>query len=105
MIELPRSTYYYRASPSADALSDESLVELIGQVREAWPSYGYRRITHELRRRGHCVDHKRVARLMRTHGLSVQPKRRSVRTTDSQHANAVSPNLYANVVPPRPDMV
>lgn len=105
MIELPRSTYYYRASANADALSDESLVELIGQVREAWPSYGYRRITHELRRRGHCVNHKRVARLMRTHGLGVQPKRRFVRTTDNQHANAVSPNLYGNVVPPRPDMV
>ena len=37
--------------------------------------YGYRRITLELKNRGHHINHKRVKRLMKTLGLfGVQPK-------------------------------
>lgn len=47
--------------------------------------YGYRRVSAELRRRGHVVNHKRVARLMREDNLlAVQPKALVV-TTDSDH--------------------
>ena len=55
--------------------------------------YGYRRITAELRRQGKCVNHKRVARLMREdHLLAVQPKSFVV-TTDSDHELEVYLNL------------
>jgi transposase InsO family protein len=36
---------------------------------------------------------KRVARLMRERGINVKPKRRKVKTTDSNHRNPVAPNL------------
>jgi transposase InsO family protein len=68
-----------------DGLADDQLVELIQTIQDELPRYGYRRITHELRRRGHVVNHKRVVRLMKAHNLSIKPRRRFVRTTDSDH--------------------
>ena len=52
MIGLPRSTYYYRAQEGSVTLTDSELEELIGIVQDELPGYGYRRVTHELRRRG-----------------------------------------------------
>jgi len=55
--------------------------------------YGYRRITAELRRRGMCINHKRVVRLMREDGLlALQPKSFVV-TTDANHELEVYLNL------------
>lgn len=105
MIDLARSTYYYRGKAPARGLSDGQLVELIGFIQDELPGYGYRRVTHELHRRGHAVNHKRVARLMRANDLGIKPRRRFVRTTDSQHGQPVWPNLYRNVIPSRPDLV
>jgi putative transposase len=105
VIELPRSSYYYRAQESAAALTDSQLEELIGTIQDELPGYGYRRVTHELRRRGHVINHKRTARVMRAKGLGIKPRRRRVRTTNSQHDSPVAPNLYRNVVPARPNQV
>lgn len=105
MIEMPRSTYYYRSTALALGLSDESLVRLISGIQDELPGYGYRRVTHELRRRGHQVNHKRVARVMAANGLGMKRRRRFVRTTDSDHDQPIFPNLYRNVIPSRPDVV
>lgn len=40
-----------------------------------------RLVTEELGRRGHVVNHKRVARVMEAYGLGITPRRRFVRTT------------------------
>jgi putative transposase len=105
VIELPRSTFYYRAIGDAGGLADGQLVELIQTIQDELPGYGYRRVTHELRRRGHIVNHKRVAHLMKAHSLSIKPRRRFVRTTDSNHDSPIFPNLSRNVIPSRPDLV
>ena len=72
-------------------------------IQDEFACYGYRRVTRELRRRGHVVNHKRVARVMRGHGLGIKPRRRFVRTTDSDHDLPIFPNLYRNVIPAKPD--
>lgn len=105
MIDLPRSTYYYRSKLKTAKLSDAELVAIIEDIQDELPCYGYRRVTHELRRRGHFVNHKRVARVMRACGLGIKPRKRYVRTTDSSHDSPIYPNLYRNVIPDRPDMV
>ena len=46
--------------------ADADLRVRIEDILAEFPSYGYRRITHELRRRGQLVNHKRVSRVMRT---------------------------------------
>jgi len=90
-LELSRSTYYRRRKPSAAA--DSSLRDSIQQVALTWPSYGYRRITAELIRRGHLVNRKRVLRLMRADNLLCLRKRHFVHTTNSDHRLPVYPNL------------
>jgi transposase InsO family protein len=57
------------------------------------PSYGYRRITAELRRRNFDVNHKRVLRMMRQDNLLCVRRRSFIRTTDSHHTLRVYPNL------------
>ena len=105
MIELPRSTFYYRSTSTRECLNDGRLIELIENIQDELPGYGYRRVTHELRRRGHVVNHKRVARVMRAQGLGIKPRKRFVRTTDSRHDSPVFPNLYRNVIPTQPNVV
>lgn len=105
MIELARSTYYYRSTTLATGLSDQRIVELIADIQDELAGYGYRRVTHELRRRGHLVNHKRVARLMRANALGIKQRRRFVVTTRSDPAQPFFPNLYRNVIPPQPDRV
>lgn len=105
MIDLPRSTLYYRSTAKAGNLGDAELVALIEDIQDELPCYGYRRVTHELHRRGHLVNHKRVARVMRANCLGIKPRKRYVRTTDSGHDSPIYPNLYRNLIPDRPDMV
>jgi transposase InsO family protein len=62
------------------------------------PSYGWRRITAELRRRSWRVNHKRVRRLMREDNLLCLRRRRFVLTTDSDHRLGVYPNLARELV-------
>lgn len=106
MIELPRSTYYYRptAAPSTN-LTDDELRRRIEDIQDELPGYGYRRVSHELRARGQLVNHKRVARVMRVNGLSIKSRRRFTKTTDSDHELAIFPNLYRNQIPTKPDRV
>jgi putative transposase len=88
-----------------EGLGDDRLAELIGTIQDELPRYGYRRVTHKLRRRSHVVNHKRVALVMKVQGLGIKPCRRFVRTTDSKHDSPIFPNLYRNVIPTRPNVV
>lgn len=92
---LARSTYYYRSRPrSMQAKTEEAdLRDRIEEIVVEFARYGYRRVTHQLRRQGWKVNHKRVARLMREQSLQCQIKRRWVKTTDSEHGYRIYPNL------------
>ena len=61
-------------------------------------------MTRELQDEGLQVGRRRTARLMRDNGLRARQKRRFKRTTDSQHAWPVAPNLIdQNFQAERPD--
>jgi putative transposase len=94
---LARSTYYHE--PASQPIAEARLVERIKEICAEWPSYGYRRVTAELRATDCLVNHKKVMRLMRENGLSVRPRRRFVATTDSNHDGPVFPNLAKGVEP------
>lgn len=83
-------------APSARACDDERLVQQICKAQHKHRgSYGRRRMTDEMSvvHEG-PVNHKRVGRLMREHGLqSHKRRRRRVRTTDSRHAHPLAPNV------------
>jgi putative transposase len=98
--EISSSSYYAwcdaeAAGPSEAARVEVELVAEIRQIHsELDKSYGSPRMTDELRRRGRCVNHKRVERLMRAHDIVGLTERRRVRTT-----------IPAEDAPPVPDLV
>ncbi len=93
-MNLPRSTYYHKPKIEAD---DQDLVNEIEVIIEEFSGYGYRRVTQELHRRGKPINHKKVHRIMRERGLLKKPKRRWIRTTDSNHGHRIYPNLIQNL--------
>jgi transposase InsO family protein len=69
------------AARDSRAEAERDLVTVIAGIHaEHRGAYGVPRITAELHRRGHVVNHKRVERLMREHGLAgiSRRKRRSL---------------------------
>jgi hypothetical protein len=69
ILDCARSSYYHRPA----APHERGLQQAIEEVAAAWPRYGYRRVTHQLRREGWTVNHKRGARLMRERGPHIAP--------------------------------
>jgi putative transposase len=62
-------------------VAEQAQAELVAKIRtihaESGGTYGSPRVTHELRRRGWRVNHKRVERLMAAHGIvGHRPRRR-----------------------------
>jgi transposase InsO family protein len=86
---------YYRFGNRAEVGPDPDmdLRDAIQRIALEWPSYGRRRVTAELRRRGWTVNPKRVYRLMREDNLLCVRKRKFVMTTDSNHGRKIYPNL------------
>lgn len=95
--QLSRASYYRFVGRTAED-QDMELRNVIQKIAVSMPSYGYRRVQAELRRRGQRVNHKRVRRLMREDNLLCVRRRSFVRTTDSQHGFTVYPNLAKEMV-------
>ena len=102
-MNLPRSTYYHQSKSRPDG--EKALIARIEAVIEEFPGYGYRRVTKELHRRGFRDNHKKVLRVMKQQGLTRKPKRRWVRTTNSEHAHRVYPNLAQNLLVTGPNQL
>jgi transposase InsO family protein len=96
-----RSTYYHPSTAS----DETALKQAIEAVVAEWPTYGYRRVTHQLQRQAWVVNHKRVARLMKDMGLAQPVRRRRCRTTNSEHPYPRYPNLVQDLAIGRPDQV
>lgn len=94
-LSLSRATEHRRLKARAETDSDAGLRDHIQRLALQWPAYGYRRITHELRRQGVEANHKRILRLMREDNLLCLRKKSFIRTTDSRHCLA----RYSNLVP------
>lgn len=96
LAQVSRASYYRfdeDAQPSSDP--DLDLRDTIQRIALEMPSYGRRRITAELRRRGWTVNPKRVYRLLREDNLLCVRRRKFVVTTDSRHSRII----YANRAP------
>ncbi|TIO65138.1 MAG: IS3 family transposase [Mesorhizobium sp.] len=100
LMGIARSTYYDRPQKQAD---DTAIVEAIFAICDEFEFYGYRRVGAALRQQGFVVNHKKIRRLMREHGLQPKIRRRFVATTDSDHDGPIFPNLAMNVVPSGPN--
>ncbi len=95
-MSLARSTFYYRRHAQSDG--GAAVVKRIEQICLDFPGYGYRRVTEQLKQDHQFVNHKRVLRLMREHGLLCQVQRRKTGTTNSKHRFPRYPNLVKGMV-------
>ncbi|TXS63832.1 IS3 family transposase [Streptomyces sp. sk2.1] len=99
ILGIARSSFYYwrRTAPARAArqAAEDRLAARIRQVhKESDGTYGAPRITAELRDdAGRAVNHKRVARIMRTIGIEGVRLRRRHRTTVPDPAAAKAPDL------------
>ena len=100
MLDLSLSSYYYKSKKQTinECKQENDLQDHIERIALEFPRYGYRRITHQLKREGMTVNHKRVLRIMRESSLLVVTKKRWVRTTDSNHKYPVYPNIVKDFI-------
>ena len=93
LVGLPRSTYYYHAQ--GESAENLTLMRLLDQQYTDTPYYGIRRMTAWLQSQGYAVNHKRVARLLRTMGLeAIYPKPRG---SEPHPAHRVYPYLLRGI--------
>lgn len=98
VLSVSQSGYFAWKHRPASNRQREDMV-LLAHVRSAFAqsngTYGSPRMTRELQDDGLAIGRRRTARLMRANGLQARQKRRFKRTTDSQHAWPVAPNIIA----------
>jgi putative transposase len=104
----PAGYYRWRARvPGARATQHEQLVEKIKAAHGASRStYGSPKIYRQLRQQGEQVNDKRVARLMKEHGIRAKRVKKFTQTTDSRHSLPVAENVLGrHLRVPCPDAV
>jgi putative transposase len=89
---------------------EQAQAELVAKIRtihaESAGTYGSPRVTHELRRRGWRVNHKRVERLMAVHGIVGHRPRRRRGLTKADTATPPAPDLVGRLFDPdQPDRI
>jgi putative transposase len=103
LVELPRSTFYYKSQKANEDLLEGDLKAVAGQFQ----TYGTRRITHQLHRSpyGYRLNRKKTQRLMRKLGLLQPVKRKKCRTTNSDHPYPRYLNLVKDLKITSPEQV
>ena len=103
LLGLPHSTYYYASRPAAEPQVEEAVASVVGQ----YPTYGTRRVTHQLRRAPYAYrfNRKRIQGIMRRKGWLRPVKRVQIRTTNSNHPYPRYSNLVKDLVVTQPDEV
>jgi transposase InsO family protein len=97
LAEVSRAGFYRVPWASGGAKTDMDVRDAMQKIALEFPSYGWPRMTAELRRRGWVVNHKRVYRLMREDNLLCLRKHTFILTTDSNHPFAIYPNLASSM--------
>ncbi|MCX5971861.1 MAG: IS3 family transposase [Coprothermobacterota bacterium] len=93
-MSLARSTLYAKSKVNLPRLKkDADLQDSIKRIVLAYPGYGYRRVTHQLRREGYPFNHKRILRVRKTSDLLCRTPRCWRKTTDSDHSFPIYANL------------
>jgi putative transposase len=95
VLEVNRAWFYASQQENTGGEPDVALHDAIELIVLEFPGYGYRRMTHALKRAGWTINHKHVLQAMREESLLCQLKRQFVPTTDSHHCYQVYPNLLA----------
>ncbi len=103
LVDLPKSSYYY-VRHKAD---ERQLVQDLKHEAGQYPTYGSRRLLHQLRRAPYhyAIGRFRTRRLMHEHNLLKKVKQKRCRTTNSEHPYLRYPNRVQGLTITRPEQV
>lgn len=106
-MKISQSTYYYdpKISRAEQEERDADIRGKIELVRVELPRTGYRMLLRHLKRQGIVIGERRLRTVMAKFDLWIKPKRRFVRTTDSNHNHLVHPNLIEELTIDGPNQV
>ena len=93
-----RQAFYKWKKNEPTPKPDENILEAMQRIALEFTKYGYRRITKQLHRQGHQVNHKKVYRIMKENNLLVRRKKFRPITTQSGHGLKIYPNLAKDLV-------
>jgi len=96
VLKVSRSAYYTwcQSTPSVRDCQNKELLDHIRDIHQhSRQTYGSPRIGHALRQDGYRCNHKRIARLMRLHGIRAKMVRRFRVTTHSHYTQVMAPDL------------
>lgn len=72
VIRLNRRTYYYKSVRS----KDDQLIEVLQQLGERHPGYGFWKMYRVMRRKGYCWNHKKVYRVYKALKMNIRRRTR-----------------------------
>lgn len=85
--------HWEKTKPGIVVKQQTELEQEIRRITREFLSYGYRRVTAELKRRGLKANHKKVLKTMKECGLTRKKRAFRVCTTNSNHGLRTYPNL------------
>ena len=103
LLNLSRSSLYYKMKKETNC--NEQLMRILDEQYVKTPFYGVEKMTYWLRRQGHCVNPKRVRRLMRQMGLEAVFPRRKRDLSMPNRLHKIYPYLLNDVEITQPDQV
>jgi len=109
-LDMSRQNYYAaRSRRGRREIDEELVVNLVLQIRRIHPRMGGRKLLHllgkELTEAGVAIGRDRLFEVLRDHGLLVERKRPSPKTTQSRHTLPVFHNLVAELDLSAPNQV
>ena len=96
--EISKQAFYKWKKQEHPNNKDNEVLAVMQEIAAEFPKYGYRRVTHALRRDGVFVNHKKVRRIMKENNLLVRRKKSKPITTQSNHGLQKYPNLVKDIV-------
>lgn len=100
--KMAKSTYYYHMSQSGKDKYAAEKARISDVFRQSGETYGYRRVTLQLKEDGYEINHKTVARLMREMGLKTKMKRRGYRSYKGEVGKVADNVIARNFMASRP---
>lgn len=105
-----RQAYYkLKKVRQRETLDEDLIVEMVRSLRAMHPRMGAKKLLHELglplKEAGVSIGRDRLFELLRAKGMLVAPKKRSTRTTYSEHNLPLYRNLLYNLKPTAPNQL
>lgn len=106
LLQVPHSSFYYKSQREISrTASDERVKDEMLKIYMETPFYGVPRLTAELKRRGHRVNHKRVHRLQKCLNLRTVYPRPHFNTSEPHPEHEKFPYLLRKCKIERPNQV